>query len=105
MAARRVIRGEWFDLHFGHDTAHGLPRLGWIVPKRLARNASLRNAVKRQGREAFRLAAQHLVARDLVIRLKRSISGARATDWQQRKAWRAELDGLLKGLPATTSPR
>ena len=103
MEARRVIRGQWFDLHFGRDSVDGLPRLGWIVPKRLARNASLRNAVKRQGREAFRLVAKRLAARDLIFRLKRSITGTKATESQQRKVWREDLEALLRGLPAAST--
>lgn len=103
MEVRRVVRGECFDLHFGRDSTDGVARLGWIVPKRLARNAALRNAVKRQGREAFRLAAHDLAPRDLVFRLKRTISGARPTDEQQRKTWRTEIESLLRKLPAVSS--
>ena len=103
MEARRVVRGECFDLHFGREATEGIARLGWIVPKRLARNASLRNAVKRQGREAFRLVAQELAPRDLVFRLKRAISGSRATDAQQRKVWRSEIESLLGKLPVVSS--
>ena len=99
MAARRVVRGESFDLHFSRAASDGTARLGWIVPKRLARAASLRNAIKRQGREAFRLMAGEIVAGDLVLRLKRSLTGVRATDKPQRKAWRAEIEVLLRRVP------
>ena len=105
MEARRVVRGECFDLHFGPDATGGVARLGWIVPKRLARSASLRNAVKRQGREAFRLLAKDLVARDLVFRLKRGISQVRAADALQRRNWRSEIESLLRKLPAISNSR
>jgi ribonuclease P protein component len=70
-----------------------------IVPKRLARAASLRNAIKRQGREAFRLMAAEMQACDLVLRLTRPIKGVRATDGAQKIIWRTEMEALLKRLP------
>ncbi len=52
-SARRVLRGERFALHYRRN---GLPtsRLGLVIPKKQARTAVLRNAVKRQARETFR---------------------------------------------------
>lgn len=96
MAARRVVRGACFDLHFRPVIAASGARLGLIVPKRLARAASLRNAIKRQGREAFRLAAFAIPPCDLVLRLKRLVPGVNARDSVQRKAWRAEMETLLR---------
>ena len=58
MAARKIVRGRCFDLHYCGTGADSKARIGLIVPKRLARAASLRNAIKRQGREAFRLLRQ-----------------------------------------------
>ena len=78
----------------------GCARLGLIVPKRLARAASLRNAIKRQGREAFRLLAVEIPRCDLVLRLARPIKNVRAGDNAQRKVWRAEIETLLRRLPA-----
>jgi len=78
----------------------GCARLGLIVPKRLARAASLRNAIKRQGREAFRLLAVEIPPCDLVLRLTRPIKNVRAGDNAQRKVWRAEIETLLRRLPA-----
>ncbi len=66
-----------------------------IVPKRLARAAVLRNAVKRQGREAFRLLTPTIPVCDLVFRLKRAIPGLGARDGEQRKLWRTEMEMLL----------
>lgn len=96
MAARRVVRGTCFDLHFCPTTTAGNARLGLIVPKRLARAASLRNAIKRQGREAFRLAAFAFKPGDMVLRLKRPVQGVNAKDSAQRKVWRAEMESLLR---------
>ncbi|MFA4969069.1 MAG: ribonuclease P protein component [Sulfuritalea sp.] len=100
MGARRVVRGQCFDLHYRGPGMAGCARLGLIVPKRLARAASLRNAIKRQGREAFRLLAVEIPPCDLVLRLTRPIKNVRAGDNAQRKVWRAEIETLLRRLPA-----
>lgn len=99
IAARRAVRGECFHLHYRlASTDHGV-RLGLIVPKRLARAASLRNAIKRQGREAFRLLACKMPPGDLVLRLTRPVKDVSATDNAQRKVWRTEIENLLRRLP------
>jgi ribonuclease P protein component len=100
MSARRVVRGECFNLHYRQVSADGRARLGLIVPKRLARAASVRNAIKRQGREAFRLMAIGIPPCDLVLRLTRPVGNVRAGDGAQRKMWRAEIETLLKRLPS-----
>ncbi|MDK9702092.1 MAG: ribonuclease P protein component [Sulfuritalea sp.] len=99
MAVRRVVRGQSFDLHYRGTDAGACVRLGLIVPKRLARAASLRNAIKRQGREAFRLMAVQIPPCDLILRLTRPIKNVRAADVEQRKVWRSEIETLLKRLP------
>jgi ribonuclease P protein component len=99
MVSRCVLRGECFDLHYLPTGTDGSVRLGLIVPKRLARAASLRNAIKRQGREAFRLMAVEISSCDLVLRLTRQVKGFRASDCEQRKVWRREMETLLKRLP------
>jgi ribonuclease P protein component len=86
-------------LHYGRTVEDSAARLGLIVPKRLARAASLRNAIKRQGREAFRLVAFEIQPCDMVLRLKRPLVGVRAADSAQRKVWRAEIEALLRRLP------
>jgi ribonuclease P protein component len=96
MAARKVVRGECFDLHFCPANAASGARIGLVVPKRLARAAVLRNAIKRQGREAFRLVAPAIPPCDLVLRLKRPVPAAGARDGAQRKAWRTEMETLLR---------
>ena len=102
----------------------GAMRIGLIVPKRMAKASSLRNAIKRQGREAFRLfcdARQRsatysgsvsssvseaapeitppsLPGYDLVLRLTRPIKDIRASDGAAKKRWRAEIERLLQQL-------
>jgi len=98
MAARRVVRGTCFDLHFGPASTACKARIGLIVPKRLARAASLRNAIKRQGREAFRLVAFAMPPCDLVLRLTRPIRNVSSRDSARRKKWRAEIEMLLGHL-------
>lgn len=100
MAARRVIRGEGFSLHYRELGSDSGVRLGLMVPKRLARAASLRNAIKRQGREAFRSMACALGPCDLVLRLTVPIKGVAASDSGSKKVWRAEIERLLKRLPS-----
>lgn len=99
LASRRVLRGEFFDLHYRSARPDGKGRLGLIVPKRLARAASLRNAVKRQAREAFRLMAFDILPGDLIVRLTRALKGVKARDAVQRRVWRRELENLLHDLP------
>jgi len=100
MAARRVVRGECFHLHYRKAGADSRARLGLIVPKRLAKAASVRNAIKRQGREAFRLMAVEIPSCDLVLRLTRPVVDVKAGDRAQRKLWRTEIETLLKRLPS-----
>ena len=98
MVARRVVRGECFDLHYRPAGADSSARLGLIVPKRLARTASLRNAIKRQGREAFRLMAIEIPPFDLVLRLTQQVKAVKGKDNTQRKIWRREMETLLRRL-------
>lgn len=89
-AARRIIHGESFALHY---RANGLDhaRLGLVVPKKMARRAVLRNALKRQARERFRLRRATLPAVDVVLRLMRPPP-------PDKSRWRAEIDALLDRL-------
>ncbi len=100
LAARKVVRGACFDLHYRVNGIAQKARLGLIVPKRLARASSLRNAIKRQGREAFRLASAKIASCDVVLRLTRPIIGVRARDLGQHRVWRAEIESLLGRLRA-----
>lgn len=99
MAARQVLRGAVFDLHYRLTGRHQASRLGLIVSKRLARAASLRNAIKRQCREAFRLVAIDIPPCDLVLRLTQPVKGVNARARVPKQLWRMDLGSLLKRLP------
>ena len=76
-ASRKVLRGACFALHY-HPNGLDHPRLGLVIPKKQARKAVLRNAVKRQARELFRRRQASLPAVDVVLRLARPPVGAPA---------------------------
>lgn len=101
-AARRVLRGEKFDLHYRSRDAVSVKstagaRLGLVVAKKLARHAVQRNLLKRLAREAFRHARQGLLSYDLILRLSKSPGGK--LDGEVRKGLRADVDQLLIRLP------
>lgn len=87
-AARRVLRGMRFALHYKDN---GLPhaRLGLVIPKKLVHAAVLRNTIKRQAREVFRLRHSDLPARDLVLRLTQPVTTP------DKQGWRGEIATLL----------
>lgn len=63
-----------------------------VIPKKQARTAVLRNAIRRQAREAFRLKRTGLPAFDLVLRLVQPVTA------MEKTAWRAEIETLLDRL-------
>lgn len=89
---RRVLRGRLFNLHYRPNASSGA-RLGFVVAKKLARHAVLRNLVKRIAREVFRLRRESLPDADLVLRLAASPKNS------SRHTIRAEVDELLGRLP------
>lgn len=108
-AARRVLRGRFFDLHYRIDALTGegdvpwvvrdapaQPRLGLIVAKKLAKRAVQRNLLKRLAREAFRHLQQRLPGGDFVLRLAKPPGGL--GDAVLRLAWREDMDTLLNRL-------
>ncbi len=98
ISASKAFRGNSFDLLFLETRTQKQARLGLIVPKRLARAASLRNAIKRQGREAFRLSLARFADCDLVLRLKRPANQAKPQLRQQLRLWRGEIEALFDRL-------
>jgi len=99
-AARKVLRGACFALHYRpNDRLHA--RLGLVIPKKQARQAVLRNAIKRQARELFRLRRAGLPPFDLVLRLAKPVGPSAAghpINPQSKAAWRAEIGALLDQL-------
>lgn len=62
--ARRRANGYVF---YFERNAQGVPRLGMLVTRRHSKRATVRNAIKRCVREAFRLEYQKLVTGDLLV--------------------------------------
>jgi ribonuclease P protein component len=107
-AARKVLRGRNFDLHFllsaGADAESvqaSSARLGIVVAKKLARRAVQRNLLKRLAREAFRNTRPRLPPYDLVLRLSKPT--AARLDEIARGVLRREIEQLLNQLPACRS--
>jgi ribonuclease P protein component len=92
-------------MHFAlHYRPNGLSdaRIGFVIPKKQARSAVLRNAVKRQARELFRQRRSGLPPLDLVLRLSQPLGPAGKVrlviDRQAKVAWRTEISALLDKL-------
>ncbi|MDP2751854.1 MAG: ribonuclease P protein component [Rhodocyclaceae bacterium] len=86
------LRGQTIELRVLR-TERSTPRLGLVMAKRYAKNAVLRNLLKRLAREAFRKALPVLPSVDLVCRLvkKPLISSTRVF----KQHCRHEMDGLF----------
>lgn len=102
-SARRTIRGTRFVLHYlpGNDEMPAGPRLGLVIPKKQARSAVLRNAIKRQAREVFRHRCHELPALDIILRLAQPVVSHQKPE---RAAWRVEIDALLDQACRKTRP-
>jgi ribonuclease P protein component len=110
MASPLRLRKGCFELRFlfhrepGEQPERSLlrcgARLGLIIPKRLAKRATLRNLLKRMAREAFRQAGSALPAADVVLKLvsaPQPVVVSKA-DLACRRSWRRNIDELLAGL-------
>lgn len=97
-SARKVLRGTLFALHFRPNNLESA-RLGVVVPKKQAKTAVLRNAIKRQARELFRRRRAGLPAVDLILRLARPVRlGGRPINATDKAGWREEIGSLLVRL-------
>jgi ribonuclease P protein component len=100
-AEGKRISGQHFRLHARILADAVAPRLGVAVSKKVAASAVVRNRVRRQIKEAFRLHAPRLPAGDYVFVAKPDAARA------ENRALRAELLSLLdrartlKALAAT----
>lgn len=97
MSARKTLHGEWLDLHHAPGSA-GIARLGLVIPKRLAKHSVLRNAIRRQAREAFRQQAVELPVLDLVLRLVRPLKGLSEVKDEQKRQVRSDIERLIARL-------
>jgi len=90
-AFRRSIRGRYFVLHYrpGSESA----RLGFVMAKKLARQAVTRNLLKRLGREHFRHIRETLPAHDMALRLAQKVEGV------TRAQLREDIASLFARLP------
>lgn len=88
-SSRCTCRGDFFFVLHWKENGKGFARLGLVISKKHARSAVLRNAIKRQAREAFRLRREELPALDLVLRVARPVPKL------EKKRWRAEIEALL----------
>lgn len=94
-------------LHYRFSSLGQAPRLGLVIPKRYARSAVLRNALKRQVREIFRLFPGKLPACDLVLRLDRALhgeEGQKAALLEQKKIWRRMIEALFAAIADLPHP-
>jgi ribonuclease P protein component len=91
LKTKPIARGQHIFVHFSPNPAL-TARLGVIVPKRLLRLATARNAVKRVFREAFRQQRYRLRTGHFVIRLLRS------PKYESLKELKAQLRGELDQL-------
>lgn len=92
LKTKPIARGQHIFVHFSPNPAL-TARLGVIVPKRLLRLATARNAVKRVFREAFRQQRYRLRTGHFVIRLLKSPKYESLTELKAQL--RGELDQLI----------
>ncbi len=97
LKGRRVARGALFVVHLSREPS-AQARLGLIIPKRLARLAVVRNAIKRVLRDAWRQRRHALPAADLVFRLVAPPPQGSLT--HLKRAVRQEADALLLRVAA-----
>jgi ribonuclease P protein component len=104
--ALRNGKNSPFVLHCRFSSLGQAPRLGLVIPKRYARSAVLRNALKRQVREVFRLSLGRLPACDLVLRLDRALrgGGGKAALLEQKKIWRRMIEALFAAIADLPHP-
>ena len=70
---RKSAHNTCFGVYAAENTL-GHPRLGLVVAKKVSKKALVRNRIKRQIRENFRLQQDRLGARDFVVLAKAPLS-------------------------------
>jgi ribonuclease P protein component len=106
LRTRSSAKGAWCRVFITDNpiAVAAQPRFGMVVPKKLLRTSVRRNTAKRQLRESFRLCAQELGARAVVVQIIANDKTKNPRDWA--KLVRHELDGLWPRLVAgNTAPQ
>jgi ribonuclease P protein component len=100
-AEGKRISGRYFRLHARIPSDAVLARLGVAVSKRVDKSAVVRNRLRRQVKEAFRLQSGHLPAGDYVFVAK--IEAAKAENRELRGDLLSALERAqtLKPVPTT----
>jgi ribonuclease P protein component len=98
LRTRSSAKGAWCRVFITDYATAVQPRFGMVVPKKLLRTSVRRNAAKRQLRESFRLHAQSLGSRAVVVQIIANDKTKNPRDWA--KLVRHELDGLWPRLVA-----
>ena len=98
LKTRPFARSDWFTCHrcdnFEPEAAQRvLPKLGFIIPKRLVKLSVRRNTIKRVLREAFRHCQASLPAGYYVFRLKAAVPACSLTEL--KRAVRVQADDML----------
>jgi ribonuclease P protein component len=96
LRARPAVKGTWCRVFLSDSPTSSQPRFGMVVPKKLLRTSVRRNAAKRQLRESFRLHAQGLGARAVIVQIIANDKSKNPRDWA--KLVRTELDGFWPRL-------
>ena len=74
-AFRRAIKGRYFIIHYRPNEL-ATARLGVVVAKKQAKQANVRNLLKRLVREHFRKCRVQLPHRDLIVRVHAPVGKA-----------------------------
>lgn len=98
LKTRPFARSNWFtchrcDSHEADTQQRAVPKLGFIIPKRLVKLSVRRNTIKRVLREAFRHCQASLPAGYYVFRLKSPVPAGSLTEL--RRAVREQADEML----------
>lgn len=98
LKTRPFARSDWFTCHrcdnVEPDAAQrALPKLGFVIPKRLVKLSVRRNSIKRVLREAFRHCQASLPAGYYVFRLKAPVPASSLTEL--KRAVREQADNVL----------
>ena len=102
MAAGIATKTSHFALHRAQAGTNGICRIGAVIPKRWAKKAVTRNAIRRQIYVAMAQWAPQLPVASHVVRLRASFDSEQfnsATSDALKRALQTELQQLFEKLP------